>query len=404
MFNTVMPQMRGWLRSRVGRRVVAGMATMPSRVTTFPLAVGSIIGQVDRLYLYLDGHKEVPECVRYNPRVIPILAGQEPGLGCDGKFLGLTRERKSCLYLGIDDDIVYPPDYVSHLARELAAYGSRAVVGVHGIRLTSPFASYRRDRSVFNFAESLPQRQPVDILGSGTILFDTKTIKFDPRRWKHKNVTDIQVALEAAKVELPMICVARNKGFVRGLEEQQQDSLYAELLKDDSTHTMLACELLALRPSQQRPWSEDEFLEIARRRLGPLRDLEPGERIVIPMSAFRTQTGHLKDDAIDCKPARDMPGHCLYGPDYSIAEAGTYRVTFAMEQQEDDPDDAVFDVYENRRTGKVLAEAPAYASKLGPSRLLLEFFAERGYRVEFRVYWRGRSRLRIQEVLLERIT
>jgi hypothetical protein len=393
MFNTIVPQLRGWLRSRVPRRVVAGMATMPSRATTFPSAVHSIIGQVDRLYLYLDGHDEVPESVRYDPRVIPIFAREEPGLGCAGKFLGMLREQEPCLYVGVDDDVGYPVDYVSHLTRELVAYGSRAMVGVHGIRLTSPFESYRCDRTLFHFSEALPQRQPVDMLGTGTILLDTATLRFDPRRWQDGNVTDVHLALEAAKIALPLICVSRKKNFIRALEEHQDHSLYAELLKDDSMHTMLACELLALT-SRRRPWSEDQ----------KLCSLKPGERMVIPLSTFRTQTGRLNGDSVECEPTRDAPGHCLYGPDHFITETGIYRVTFAVENQNDAADDTVFDVYENRRTGRVLTEASAFAgSKGGPSKLPLEFCAERGYRTEFRVYWRGRSPLRIRKVYLERL-
>ncbi len=198
------------------------MATMPSRAKTLPLALRSIIGQVDRLYLYLDGYEEIPKSARDNPRVIPIFASEEPGLGCDGKFLGMVRERESCFYIGVDDDIVYPPNYVSHLADELATYGSQAVVGVHGRRLKSPFASYLRDGVDFHFEEPLLERQPVDTLGSGTIMFDTAAFQFDPRRWQHKNVTDIQVAIEASKIGLPMICISRSKGFVRALEEEQE--------------------------------------------------------------------------------------------------------------------------------------------------------------------------------------
>jgi hypothetical protein len=181
------------------------------------------------------------------------------------------------------------------------------------------------------------------------------------------------------------------------------------MLKDDSTHTMLVRELLSLRTSRQRPWSGGQFPKVDRRRSKPagriLRDLEPGKRIAIPLSAVQSQTGHLKGESVECMPGRDAPGHCLYGPDYFIAETGTYRVTFAVEMLEDVTDDAVFDLYENLRIKKVLAEGAAFAGcKLEPSKMLLEFFAEGGYRVEFRVYWRGRSPLRVREVWLEKLT
>jgi hypothetical protein len=223
------------------------MATMPSRASTFPKAFLSIINQVDRLYLYLDGHAEVPECTHGDPRVVPIFASEQPGLGGDGKYLGLLQESQPCLYVGVDDDIIYPPDYVSHLASELRVFSSRCVVGVHGRQLTQPFKRYLRDSKVFHFTRPLERRLRVDILGSGTTMFDTAVLQFDPRHWRHKNMTDIQLALEAAKVRLPMICVSRRAAFLRELEEDQADSVYAKLKKDDSIQTSLALELLAVR-------------------------------------------------------------------------------------------------------------------------------------------------------------
>jgi peptidoglycan/xylan/chitin deacetylase (PgdA/CDA1 family) len=197
---------------------------------------------------------------------------------------------------------------------------------------------------------------------------------------------------------------------------------YDETTVDILRQTGLACALTTIdravssqsslyelpRMSVQN-WGGDQFLDRIVRKLSPSdpmsRDLKPGERLVFPLSAFHTQTGHVKRDSLECMPGRDKPGHCLYGPDYFVAETGTYRVTFAMDAQEGDPDDAVFDVYENRRTRRVLAEGSvASGCRLGPSTLLLEFLAEGGHRVEFRTYWRGRSLLRIREVRLERLT
>jgi hypothetical protein len=73
----------GWYRAsyfgrRIGdKRIVAGLATMPSRAASFPVAFRSIVHQVDRLYLYLDGHQEVPEVARSDRRVIPIFRRTE---------------------------------------------------------------------------------------------------------------------------------------------------------------------------------------------------------------------------------------------------------------------------------------------------------------------------------------
>ena len=120
-------------------------------------------------------------------------------------------------------------------------------MGVHGRQLTQPFKRYLRDAKIFHFTHPLEQRLRVDVLGSGTTMFDTAVLQFDPRHWRHKNMTDIQLALEAAKLGLPMICVSRRAAFLRELEENQADSVYAKLKKDDSIQTRLALELLAVR-------------------------------------------------------------------------------------------------------------------------------------------------------------
>jgi hypothetical protein len=223
------------------------MATMPSRAATFPVAFRSIVHQVDRLYLYLDGHQEVPEVARNDTRVIPIFSRDGPKLRGAGKFLGLLSEQETCLYVGVDDDIDYPPNYVAQLHARIKAHGYRVVVGVHGSVLKRPLASYLRERRVFYYADSLKREQAVDTLGTGTIMFDTSVFRFDVRRWPQLNMSDLNIAVEAAKSGLPMICIARKKNFVLPLEVNQPDSAHRALTKDDSRHTSRALELLALR-------------------------------------------------------------------------------------------------------------------------------------------------------------
>jgi hypothetical protein len=228
------------------------MATMPTRSATFARAFSSIVGQVDRLYLYLDGHSEVPRVARNDPRVIPIFSRDEPDLAGNGKFLALMREQQSCFYIGVDDDIIYPRNYVARLAARLAAHGSRAVIGVHGAMFNRPLRSYLHDREVLHFSDELRRSQAVDVLGTGTIMFDTAILKFDASRWSHLGMADLGVAIEASKVGLPTICVARTKDFLLPLEENQTDSIFTASKSNDSRRTSLALELQDLRKFLRR--------------------------------------------------------------------------------------------------------------------------------------------------------
>ena len=107
------------------------MATMPSRLDNLPRAVGSIVDQVDRFYVFLDGHTSMPDCLRHE-KIITIRASEhQRRLGSSGKFLGLTREADPCVYLSVDDDILYPRDYVDRLVAALVSFNGRVVVGFH---------------------------------------------------------------------------------------------------------------------------------------------------------------------------------------------------------------------------------------------------------------------------------
>ncbi|HWW87825.1 MAG TPA: hypothetical protein VNZ26_29710 [Vicinamibacterales bacterium] len=227
--------------------IVAGMATMPSRGETLPLALASIIGQVDRLYLYLDGHDEVPSSIREQPKVTPILSRHVPDLRGAGKLLGLTLEPAQGLFVSVDDDILYPDDYVASLCEGLRAQDYRAVVGYHGSILTRPFIRYSESRTVFYFAEALRSACRVDVLGAGTVMFAPEVLRFDVRQWPDGlHVVDLRFAIEAAKRSVPLICLDRPDDYVRPLALGQPDSAYASLKNDDSRQSALALELLHL--------------------------------------------------------------------------------------------------------------------------------------------------------------
>jgi hypothetical protein len=226
--------------------LIAGMATMPTRSHTFPIALASVIGQVDRLYLYLDGDF-VPGAARGDERIVAISSRDVPGLRANGKFLGLLHEPADCRYLTIDDDIAYPPTYVAALQAGLDAFADRAIVGFHGTILPRPFERFNKGRGGHAFDQALASPCEVDILGTGTTMFATSTLRFDVRRWTHVNMDHLGLALEAARAGLPLMCLARPAGFLRALETVQPDSIYAAGLLDDQRQTELSRALLAMR-------------------------------------------------------------------------------------------------------------------------------------------------------------
>lgn len=204
-----------------GRRIIAGMATLPSRAgTTLLPALLSLLHQVDRLYLYLDGHQASPVTP---DRVVPILARDVPHLHDAGKFFGLTLE-DDCIYLSADDDILYPRDYVQAILAGLEEH-KKAAVGFHGSTFHAPIQSYESDRTVTRFEQGCAAAHPVHMLGTGAAAFDSRTLRFDVRRWPHANMSDLYFALACAEARAAMICLARPPFFLRALASGQPDSI-----------------------------------------------------------------------------------------------------------------------------------------------------------------------------------
>lgn len=237
--------------------IVAGMATMPSRIKSFNRAFKSLIRQVDRLYLYLDGHETLPEIVRGESKVVPIFAHEFPGLHANGKLLGLVLEPQPCLYFCADDDLYFPRRVIGDLRLALARYEDKAIVGFHGNLLARPLLRYYQGgRLSGSYQSALGADEQVDTLGTGAVLFSPQQLHFDVRDWPRVSMADLGLALEAARVGLPLISIARRRHSLISLGSRQADSLYVARQRDDTLQTRLGQILLELREPQELVRSE----------------------------------------------------------------------------------------------------------------------------------------------------
>ena len=223
---------------------VALMATMPSRADTFKKVVEKMLPQVDLLYIFLDNFIEIPEFLLNNNKIRVNSSQEASELHSSGRFLPIKTLKKSSVLINIDDDIIYPDNYVSVLVDALAAYSGRAIVGVHARNFLPPYASYIEDVKVFHFTQPLAEDTPVDELGSGTCAFLSNVMNFGVNEWVYPDANDIQLALEAQKRGLPRICVKRPSEWLLPYAEGQSDSNWLKTQADCSRQTVLMRSLM----------------------------------------------------------------------------------------------------------------------------------------------------------------
>ena len=107
-------------------KITAYMATFPSREENVAKAIKSLLFQVDELVLWVNEEVELPEIC--NDKKVRVLRGIEIlgfDLGCIGKFA--TCYEWDGYIFTVDDDIVYPVDYVEKSIAKIEEYNRECV-------------------------------------------------------------------------------------------------------------------------------------------------------------------------------------------------------------------------------------------------------------------------------------
>jgi FkbM family methyltransferase len=233
--------------------VTASMATMPSRTAILEQTVASLLPQVDRLNIYLNNFESVPAFLN-DPRIV-IARSQEHGDQRDnGKFFFAERLAEG-YHFTVDDDIVYPPDYVATTIAKIEQYDRRAAIGVHGLNLADPLESYTVGREMFHFKYAVERDQFVQLVGTGTLAYHTSTLRVSMADLKTTGMADLWFAIRAREHGVPLIVQARTKNWLRPIQHEGE-TIYDQTRIDDEKETAIVRE--------HGPWSREAFARLHR--------------------------------------------------------------------------------------------------------------------------------------------
>lgn len=224
--------------------IIFNVCSIPARESSLKKSINSIIDQCDKINVYLDGYKEIPEFLeKYSNKCKIIQSEKTESLRDNGKFLALqdfTNSGKNAYYFTIDDDIIYPPDYTNHLIKKIEYYSREAVIGVHGVILKNNPKSYFSDgRIVYSFTKSLEKDVAVNILGTGTIAFHTSIFKkFNINYFRDTGMVDILFAIYCKEQNIPQISINRLDSWLIDQNPTPEQTLYHEFKDNDSKQSI----------------------------------------------------------------------------------------------------------------------------------------------------------------------
>jgi len=211
----------------------ASMASIPGREDLLRQAVQSLLPQVDHLNVYLNEYPEVPTFLQGHPQITVARSQDHGNRGDAGKFFwsaGIEGYHFTC-----DDDIVYPPDYVTRAVKAVEHFGRRAVLSFHGTILRDNPKVYYEDRKVtYHCLRHVPRDHAVHVAGTGVMVYHASTIKVSPDLFRHPNMADMWMAKHCQECSIPQVVVNHPEGWIK--THRVVDTIYSRSarLKDGS--------------------------------------------------------------------------------------------------------------------------------------------------------------------------
>lgn len=202
--------------------IVANLATYPARRGTLSDVVRSIIGRVDRLNIVFNQYDAVPDEFRGVPGVNAVIPDHDTR--DTGKFYVDVSDADWVFF--IDDDILYPPDYVDESLRLVGQLGLGAgLYGFHGSvysrprrrlrpslkRLRNTFVPVERliqnSRRNYRFTDTVEAPLYVDQIATNSALMPGRDVPpYDYMRDSQKFV-DVRLARWCHERGLPVVCL-----------------------------------------------------------------------------------------------------------------------------------------------------------------------------------------------------
>jgi hypothetical protein len=218
--------------------IICGLATIESRKDSLMVTVKSIIDQVDKLIVYQNGYYELFDFL-VNPK-IQVISSLTTGIdmGDAGKFYKLT-DYDNCYYLSIDDDLIYPTNYVEHMVARCKEFSNKRVITLHGRKFNKkPIKSFYR--SYEEFYHCLKDQKKDGLIhfgGTGVMCFHTSLMKIPFKYFEHPNMADVWVGKYCIENNIEVLSIAHKKDFLT--YQPQTETIFDTHSKSDDIQTKI---------------------------------------------------------------------------------------------------------------------------------------------------------------------
>lgn len=198
--------------------IIANMATFPARESILPPAVEKLLPQVDCLNLCLNEFKEIPKELAKYEKLNPFIPDED--YKDVGKFVPEINDNDYIVL--VDDDIIYPDNYVETLHEHYIKYQDlNAVVGTHGTIYPDVYNGESKSRKVFAFRKALARSRVVNQLGTGTAFLKGHQMPSLNYMNGSQKYVDVRFSRYLFEHNYPLVCIPRGNDWMDEVNLQE---------------------------------------------------------------------------------------------------------------------------------------------------------------------------------------
>jgi hypothetical protein len=226
--------------------ILGGMATIKSRFHALPEVLDRIVPQLDMLGLCLNDY--TPGDIEFlkeelSDEVLRKLLFHIPkeNLTDAGKFAFWNKLRWE-YYVSLDDDLLYPKDYVSEIVEACNYYDGP--VSYHGYNLKEGVNYLNARADKIHCLHDYPKDEQREVIGTGVACFpfgifedhegedQMLCLNFEPK------MADLNVWKLAKKFDVQMTVLKHSRDWIKHSEKvEKSKTIWSETAKDDSRQT-----------------------------------------------------------------------------------------------------------------------------------------------------------------------
>jgi hypothetical protein len=206
------------------------------RIDSLEKTIRSIYNQCDVINVALnDNHNSIPLFL-YDTKINLFLT--DNSLGDAFKFMNLMNTNEG-YYLSIDDDLIYPPNYVEYMVGKSKEYGDKKVITLHGRNFSKfPVGSYYRSASErYNCLGKVKNDVKVQFGGTGVMCTHSSLLKIPLSYFKTANMADVWVGKHCIENNIEIICVKHDEGYIG--YTRPTNTIYDDHSRNDRIQTLV---------------------------------------------------------------------------------------------------------------------------------------------------------------------